>query len=351
MIVIGGTAFAHAGVDQFLVARYRRDGVLDEAFGSGGSTTTSVGASAGTVSAVAVQPDGYIVVVGTAFSNGATDDDFALARYTPAGELDRHFGSSGVVTTDFSSRQAGARPSLDHASALAIQPDAKLLVGGFTRGDRQAFAVARYNHDGTLDVTFGRDGKVMVPGTEPQVFSIMLTDSGTIVLAGSAASGRQGTALFTLVRLRWDGSPDDTFGSGGVVSTMFEGSRSGARAVTAQPDGKLISAGAKLGAPSASGDPIPGSGFALARYNADGSVDTRFGSGGRVLANLGDAGATPVAVAVQPDGKIIVAGLVYFQVPSASARPFPAVEASAAGLFAIGILCVGVLMVRHLRRS
>jgi hypothetical protein len=84
--------------------------------------------------------------------------------------------------------------------------------------------------------------------------------------------------------------------------------------VAAQPDGKLISGGAKYGAPSAQGDVLLDSGFALARFNRDGTVDASFGDGGRTLTDMGDAGATPLALAVQSDGRILAAGLVFFQV-------------------------------------
>ena len=236
----------------------------------------------------------------------------AVARYRRDGELDPEFGAGGVVTTDFGSGSSSA--SLDRGGAVVVQSDGKIIVAGFTRGARQAFAVARYNPDGTLDPTFGRDGKVLVPASEPQVYAIGIQQSGDIVLAGAAASTSRGTAPFALIRLHPDGTPDTDFGVDGLVTTSFEGSRSGARAVVAQADGKMITGGARSGAPGASGDAVPESGFALTRYDPDGSVDATFGSVGRALTTLGDAGATPVALAVQPDGKILAAGLVFFTV-------------------------------------
>ncbi len=351
MIVVAGTAFSRGNPDEFLVARYTHNGALDTTFGAGGVIATAVGAGASSASALALEPDGHLLVVGTAYSNGATDDDFALVRYTPAGQLDPGFGRYGVVTTDFSAAEPGGGASVDHATAVVLQPDARIVVGGFTRGESQSFAAARYNPNGSLDVTFGRGGRAQVPAREPQVSSIVLQTSGDIVLAGSSVSSSRGTAPFALARLHSEGSPDETFGSGGLVTTSFDGSRSGARAVIAEPDGRLISGGAKFGAPSASGDALPDSGFALARYNADGSLDKSFGAGGRATSSLGDAGATPLALAVQPDGKIVAAGLVFFQVPADRAvSPLTTLlTVAAAGAMSCALLLV--LIVRRTRSN
>jgi hypothetical protein len=113
--------------------------------------------------------------------------------------------------------------------------------------------------------------------------------------------------------------------------------------VAAQADGKLIAGGARFGAPSAQGDPLPDSGFALARYNADGTSDTSFGSAGRTLTAMGDAGATPLSLGIQPDGKILAAGLVFFQVPTAGAQspfviPVAVLFESAGVVLAIAVL-------------
>jgi uncharacterized delta-60 repeat protein len=350
-VVVAGTAYSRAAPDKFLLARFSPNGALDSTFGTAGLSTMHVGADAASAAAMALQPDGAIVVAGTAFSNGATDDDFAVARYLPNGEADPRFGVGGVVTTDFGSADSNA--SLDRAGAVFLQADNKILVAGFTRGIHQSFAVARYNSDGTLDSTFGQDGKVQVPAVEPQVYAIAMQPSGEIVLAGSSASSSRGTAAFTLVRLHPDGTPDLRFGTGGLVTTSFEGSRSGARAVVSQLDGKMVIGGAKFGAPSATGDALPESGFALTRYNSDGSIDSTFGTGGRALTSLGDAGATPLALAVQPDGKILAAGLVFFQVvPPTAPDPFGITRVVVAiAATVIGGLAAVLVLVRRMPGS
>jgi uncharacterized delta-60 repeat protein len=350
-ILVGGTAFAHGTAnDEFALARFAADGNLDPSFGTGGVVSTHVGAGAAAVQSLAIQPDGRIMVVGTAFSNGPTDDDFALARYTPEGRLDTEFGTGGIVTTDFGSGEAGARPALDRAGGVAITSEAKIVVAGSTRGEQQAFAVARYNPDGSLDATFGVGGKAQVAATEPQVYAVVVHAAGDVILAGTAGSLSRGTAPFALVRFLADGRADQAFGSDGVVTTSFEGSRSGARAAATQADGKLLIGGAKFGAPSAQGDALPQSGFALARYNADGTVDTDFGGNGRVLTDMGDAGATPLSVAVQPDGKIVAAGLVFFRVLP-PAGPFDAALHLATPAAGLALLATGLALALILRRS
>ena len=342
-IVVVGTAFAHnGGDDEFAVARYETTGTLDDSFGRAGVTTTHIGLTASEASALAILPDGHMIVVGTAFSNGATDDDFAVARYTPSGHLDQAFGSGGSVTTDFGS-------SVDRAAAVTLQPDGKVVVAGFTRGEHQSFAVARYSADGTLDTSFGEDGRAQVSAAEPLVHAVVLQPSGDIVVAGSSAAA-SGSAPFTLVRLHANGQPDETFGSGGLVTTTVQGSRSGARAVASQGDGKLITGGAKFGAPSAQGEALPDSGFALARYNLDGTIDRGFGSGGTVLTDMGDAGATPLSLAVQPDGKILAAGLVFFQVPGASPSPMSDIQRLAPLVAAVAVIVALLAGGRLLRR-
>ena len=357
-IVVAGTAFASGtSDDQFTLARYTADGSLDTSFGSAGFTLTHIGVGASAVQALTLQPDGKIVMVGTAFSNGPTDDDFAVARYSADGLLDPTFGTGGLVTTDFGSGEPGASASLDRAGAVGLEPDGSIVVAGFTRGDHQAFAVARYRPDGSLDTAFGpqRDGKVQVAAAEPQVYAVVIQPNNDIVVAGSAGSASQGTAPFALLRLTADGTPDETFGAHGLTTTSFEGSRSGARAVAAQADGKLLTGGAKFGAPSATGDAVPQSGFALARYNPDGSVDAGFGNNGRAMTDMGDAGATTLSLAVQPDGKIVAAGLVFFQVQPPVARaagPFIAASRLAipfAGLSLVVVALVLMLMVRGRR--
>ena len=124
-----------------------QSGSLDVTFGGDGKVTTQLLPDGGNATAVAIQPDGKIVVA------GSTGSRFALARYRSNGSLDRTFGERGIVTTRFLGQ--GAR-----AEAVSLQPDGKIVVVGFLCCDFPKIALARYEPDGSLDVSFDGDGRV-----------------------------------------------------------------------------------------------------------------------------------------------------------------------------------------------
>jgi uncharacterized delta-60 repeat protein len=273
-------------------------GTLDVSFGSGGRVTTNIG-----VDAVAVQPDGKLVGAGAANIDGSLD--FALTRYDSEGTLDTSFGTGGVVTTDFGS-------PWERATSVAIQSDGKIVVaGGSVVGFFNDFALARYNTDGTLDAGFGTGGTVLTDfGVSAQAYAMAVQPDGKIVVAGEA--NIDGGDNFEVVRYNSDGSLDESFGTGGKVSTDFGLGEQGfsyaqGYSLTIQPDGKLVVAGAAY----------IGAGFdaALARYQSNGALDSSFGTGGKVITDLAGGNATlgPTfnwmsSVAVLPDGRIIAAG-------------------------------------------
>jgi uncharacterized delta-60 repeat protein len=266
MLVVAGVSFNASDIADFALARYRPDGSLDPTFGSAGKVLTDFGSdSDDDAGALVIQPDGKLVVAGT--SNG----DFALARYLPNGALDPTFGSGGTVLTDVGSG------SDDGAMALALQPDGKLVVAGRSDGD---FALARYKPNGTLDTTFSGEGKVTTTfGDSSQATALILQPDGKLVAAGwfqvRDVSGFFLPPDIALARYRPNGTPDPTFSGDGKVLTAFRGgSRDQAFALAIQPhDGRLVIAGES----DASGH----SDFALARYHAitcGGVVVTRIGT-------------------------------------------------------------------------
>jgi uncharacterized delta-60 repeat protein len=214
--------------------------------------------------AIALQPDGKIVVA------GVSDGDFALARYLSNGTLDLTFGSNGTVLTDFSGG------SHDVATALALQPDGKIVVAGrshlFGPDDDTDFALARYLPNGTLDPTFGHNGMVLSDfGAQESVSfqELALQQDGKIVAAG----GNSG--FVNLARYRPNGTLDSTFGREGRVTNEFIGI-SGVAALAIQPhDGRLVVAG--------SSDASGSVDIVLARYHAitcSGVVVTQVGTAG-----------------------------------------------------------------------
>ncbi len=270
-------------------------GNLDSSFGVGGKVTSDRG-FAEEARAVVVQRDGKVVVAGFRHEVGGLPD-FALVRHHPDGRLDHSFGDAGWVTTDFGGGS-------DVATALVLQSDDKLVAGGWAGPRFQSdFALARYHPDGTLDDSFGTMGRVTTDfeGAMASGLALVQQPDGKFVLAGRRQGGDAGDD-FILVRYRNDGTLDGSFGSGGRVRTDL-GGLDIAHALALQADGRLVVAG------STSNAMVPGDygDFAVVRYAPDGSPDPTFGAAGVVITNLG-AYDVALAVLVQPDGKLVVAG-------------------------------------------
>jgi uncharacterized delta-60 repeat protein len=217
-----------------------RPGDPDRSFGMDGKVTTDF-AGSGLARALVVQ-DRKLVAAGVAFSS-ETGDDFGLARFNANGGLDRRFGTGGKVTTDIT-----PSGSPDEANALIQQADGKLVAAGVAPTQTgSSFALARYNPDGTLDASFGTGGTVTTDFNGGANALVVQVD-GRLVAAGQAGED------FGLARYHPNGTLDSTFGTGGTVTTEFAGSSDAAFALAVQADGKLVAAGGT------------GSAFALARY-------------------------------------------------------------------------------------
>ncbi|HKP53934.1 MAG TPA: S-layer homology domain-containing protein [Chloroflexia bacterium] len=267
---------------------YADDGDLDPTFDGDGKVTTDFG---GTEQALdlAVQADGKIVVVGEALVNNAYD--FAVARYNSDGSSDTGFDGDGKLTTDFGS-------TIEQANAVAIQPDGKILVGGYTGNGNSSntYALARYNSDGSLDTSFDGDGKLTTSFGlgDARLEDLAIQADGKIVAAGSAGTGS--AASFAAARYNLNGSLDTSFSGDGMVTTGFPQGGS-ADAVAIQADGKIVAAGLVAW-------PFD---FAVLRYNSDGSLDSSFDGDGKVTTDFGGTDLAH-AVALQADGMIVAAG-------------------------------------------
>lgn len=220
----------------------------------------------------------------------------ALARYRTNGSLDRSFGSNGRVISSHEPAP-GQEPGWRTASDLIVQPDGKLVVAGSETG--KEMAVIRFNSDGSLDRTFGDNAVASTNrGGGGNAQSLIRQPDGKLVVAGTEFSGRVGGNLI-VVRYNADGSPDASFGLNGRVSTAFGPEEVIAGDLIRQPDGKLVAVGSY-------GEPRfrPGA-VVLVRYEADGSLDPTFGAGGKVLTR---EHGRAFAAALQPDGKVVVGG-------------------------------------------
>ncbi|HEX5687465.1 MAG TPA: delta-60 repeat domain-containing protein [Ideonella sp.] len=280
------------------------DGDLDLTFSRDGKKLTDIAKSTDLARAVALQTDGKIVAVGQTYvNNDYSSEDFAVARYTANGKLDATFGVKGRVTTDFPGLAAVP-------SAVVVQPDGKILVAGgafslFVFAGN--FELARYNPDGSLDAGFGNGGIVTTNfGHGSYAFSLALQPDGKIVAAGTSfvdfSSDDSSDTDFALARYHPDGMLDETFGTGGRVTTDFDGFNDDAFAVLVQPDGRIVAVGSAK-------NPVNFYDFALARYLPNGAIDTTFGTAGKVRTDAGGHNFDRArAAALQPDGKIVAAG-------------------------------------------
>ncbi|WP_018614375.1 Calx-beta domain-containing protein [Segetibacter koreensis] len=287
ILVAGATGdYPHA---DFALARYTTDGVLDSSFGVSGLVTTNFeviigyGGNDG-ANSIVLQGD-KIIVAGYANNNTY----FALARYTANGMLDSSFGINGIVTTDFDSFYSYA-----NASAIALQGD-KIIVAGSaqfqTNNFHSDFALARYTADGILDSSFGEHGRQTTSFNHiTNIATSLVLQGDKIIVAGSTDDAGVDFAgdfkNFALVRYTADGILDSSFGEHGKVITDFNNSDDGANSIALQGD-KIIAAGST----DVSIDfPVIARDFALARYTADGILDSSFGMNGKVITDFnGDA--------------------------------------------------------------
>jgi uncharacterized delta-60 repeat protein len=289
----------------FTLARYTTAGRLDAGFGSAGLVTTDIATGNDEARGVAIQQlDGKIVVVGSAVvgrtANNISNLDFAVARYLPDGTPDDSFSGDGKVTTDFNLLA-------DTANAVAIQSDGKIVVVGFatlTNPGFADFALARYNPNGTLDSSFDGDGKLTTAVGARVDFArnVVILANGTILVSGfSEVNSRDGTGL---VQYTSSGALDTSFGGGSGKTSVAEHRLE--EGLSVQSDGKIVIAGSvNVGV-----FPARSSHFGVMRFSANGSPDTGFGTAGLVtlaFTALNDFGR---AIALQGDGKIVVAGQI-----------------------------------------
>jgi uncharacterized delta-60 repeat protein/RHS repeat-associated protein len=344
----GQTVVVGRSGNDIAVARYNRDGSPDSSFDSDGKVTTDVGGANDTGEAVALQSDGRIVVVG---SSGGTA--LGLVRYNSDGSPDNSFDSDGKVTTTILSGVS------ESGQSVAIQSDGKIIVGGYAydsgTGLFKAF-VARYNADGSLDGSFGSSGVKLITDaggngyygmaiaiqsdgnivlgmsdaggnlavarlmatdgaldtsfdtdgialadfstyTNVEVSGLALQADGKIVVSGRMTDATLGTyAVFALARFTDTGGLDPFFDTDGKVATTFAtGATSASNALRVQADGKIVVAG------------YSNNNFAMARYNANGSLDTTFDTDGKLTTDLGGVDAAN-ALWIGPDYRVTVVG-------------------------------------------
>jgi len=282
-------------------------GLLDPTFGTGGAVLNSTGSDLQALTDVTVLPDGKLLTAG--YVNG----DFVAARYNADGTFDMSFGSGGLATVDFKGGE-------DRAMAVAVQPGTggKILLAGSVFSNGAQFGVVRLNPNGTLDTTFGvkaNKGKVTAspdPRAPNSVYSMAVLPDGKFVLAG--LSGGFSTILsrsISLARFNANGTLDTTFGNKGTVLTTITAYGNSSPSehpvnVAVDGSGRIVVSASDVRTTGNRAD------FLVARFNANGSLDTTFGTAGTGVVTTDLASGSydrAYALALQGDGKILVGGM------------------------------------------
>ncbi len=304
VITIGGTATVGGSTD-FALLQLNSDGTRNTNFGTNGVSTVDMNsASTDTGYRVTATPDGKFLlagIAGGANGGGSSTWGFGISRFNGDGTPDTTFGTGGKVVSQLSIYS-------DQAREAVVQSDGKIVVVGFATNlfSGEDVALARYTSTGSLDTSFGSSGSVTTDiagmGAPDQGRSVVIQSDGRILVGGYTAQvNSPPNNDFLLTRYLSNGMLDPSFGGNGKVVTDLGGNDLAYQLVQ-QTDGKIVLAGYSV---------IAGvDRFAVARYNNDGSLDASFNGNGRVTFTFGSASADAYSVALQSDGKIVLAGLV-----------------------------------------
>lgn len=236
--VLGGYVFNPVtGTNEFTLVRYTSEGDPDTLFGAGGVVMTSTGIGAGVANAMTLQGDGKIVLAGQALNDATFAWEIAIARYLPDGSLDLGWGEEGLVLSAFPQKSFTI-------NSVTLDRDKNILVAGYlgTAPSNNLYAVARFDHQGTPDATFGVEGLVTdtYGAQDNEINGLVLQPDGHLLIAGTSLSGN--SDRFAIARLDQTGQKDPTFGINGVVIETI-GENDGIEAIALQSDGKLLVAG------------------------------------------------------------------------------------------------------------
>ncbi|MEO6719634.1 MAG: T9SS type A sorting domain-containing protein [Ferruginibacter sp.] len=288
-IYVGGNSLDISFNRHFRVARFNADGQMDLTYNGGSGSVSTVGNSDDVLTNIILQIDGTIIASGHTNLNTASYD-IEIIHINEDGKIDKNFANNGLLL-------AGSDTQSDESSFLIIDANGKMLTGGssteFVQPAIFRFSCFRFNADGTPDLGFGNKGVLQdfLPNGYYAYNALFVQADGKL-LAASESNDQNGSAIY-LSRFDATGKPDNTYGQNGIKALGYESGTS-----FFQPDGKLLRTSYS---PTNNGDIV------LLRYNVDGSPDAGFGSGGRVITDLGGLESTG-PVAFQADGKIIMGG-------------------------------------------
>lgn len=276
--------------------------VLDPSFDADGVKALNPNFYGSAIMSIAQQADGNIVAAGTGTEQFTNRIVYIISRYLLNGDLDTSFASGGIFQNGFDSVVSIGRKIL-------IQPDGKILAGGYTGANPTGMmGVIRLNSNGTLDTTFNLTGSVLfnITPDDDLLMDMILQPDGKILLGGYSTSGN-GSAGSFLIRILPDATLDTTFNSTGILqNSNYLSDVDQCLSLALQPDGKIITLAGTWSNNT--------NRHLLKRYNANGILDTTFATGGTMIASIGINDDVPGIICLQPDGKFIVAG--YTMIPS-----------------------------------
>jgi uncharacterized delta-60 repeat protein len=298
-ILVAGRISTSLGDDDFLIIRLNSDGTFDFSFGVNGIVTTDLDED-DSFSNIVLQPDGKIVAAGSSgvfYPDGDEDYQWIIARYSANGSLDTQFSSDGIV-------EAFECGGNDSASSVALQSDGEIIVLGSTHcgsnGFDSNFGILRLNIDGSIDPSFGKDGKVITNVTEDEFGGTIAIQSDGRILIGGTTFDNGARRKIVLLRYKRNGNIDWTFGKSGKIS-LKAGKLTQFSEFEFQSDGKILVAGR-------AGHNFMKTDFVVFRCDISGNIDTSFGSAGMVKTDFAKSRDDVTSISLNSTG-FFVTGL------------------------------------------
>ena len=289
-IILSGTSFGASGFSSFL-ARYNANGTLDATFGMNGMVVLPYSSASPFVliNDFIIAADGKLLVVG---NSNWSPSVIGVVRFNINGTVDTTFGTGGRITVPVGNRSVGLK--------ILSQPDGKFVLVGFSIDPANDLVVARFNQNGTPDITFGSNGVVVTSQHLRNSYEILIQPDGKYLIFGPAADG---DLDFAVLRLGASGVPDPTFGTNGLTRTDIGNLDNWSGSMILQPDGKIV-----INGYNQSGVFLQSS--SILRFNTNGTLDSAFGTNGIVMIGEPnpDGNAFSLTLALQANGKIINGG-------------------------------------------
>ncbi len=290
--------------NDFLLVRFLTSGDLDLSFNQSGRVITTFATGDATAYAATIDAEGKITVVGTTNGGNLSTNYFGIARYYPNGSPDNVFSQDGQLNSIVGEGN-------DWATCVAVQEDSKIVIAGLSQdpsGFKSSIALARYFPTGLFDHSFGDKGKVITEVTDYNgtASALLIQDDGKVLVGGTLSNQTFDSSVFCLVRYNPDGSLDESFGDMGIVTTSFGKSLSGVVDLSLLKSGKILALG------TTTDTTLVNSVMTVVRYHPDGTIDSTFAGDGVVNVSVGSSGTFASSMAIQPDDKILLAGTAEF---------------------------------------